>query len=241
MHREIRVHRSGCLHFDRWHHLDDIGYYLKSTIICLWSILVIRPEKISSMRFSTCRLQRRSHNEESSWRCDCSCRLHRGHGEQVRLKTGPSSSSSSDDLGNQDLFRQYHRDKEMPEDDEPFPANQREIRGEERTPPSTSAPAVMRFPCLCWLVALWRYLYPFWQKAETHRLILRPGMEKTNSESFISHVCLSSPWFWVNFLSLGDARLVYGWCSNGCQSMDYCNHLVSFHIVLPTFLYNTIH
>lgn len=95
MHRQIRVHRSGRLHFDRWYNLDDIGCYLKSTIICLWSILVIWPEKISSMRFSTCRLQRRSHNEESSWRCDCSCRLHRGHGEQVRQKTDRAPAAAA--------------------------------------------------------------------------------------------------------------------------------------------------
>lgn len=62
----------------------------------------------------------------------------------------------------------------------PFPANQREIRGEERTPPSTSAQAVMTFPCLCWLVAVWRYLYPLWQKTGIHRLIFCIWMEKTN-------------------------------------------------------------
>ena len=71
----------------------------------------------------------------------------------------------------------------------PFPANQRQILGEERTTPSTSAQAVMRFPCLCWPVTAWTYLYPLWQKT---------GWKRPTGKLHQSSL------FWVHFLFIDD-------------------------------------
>lgn len=158
----------------------------------------------------TCTLQRQNHNEDSSWRCDNvhvvsaevmvrrSGSLWQRPAKQQWQWTGKSGSLPSILQRQRDVKGRW-----------PFPANQREIRGEERTPPSTAAQGVMRFPCLCWLAAVWRYLYYFWQKigiyTQTYLLALN-GKEEL--ESFMSQVCLSSPTFWVNFLSVGDVWLV---------------------------------
>lgn len=127
-------------------------------------------------------MQATKNNEDPSWRCD---RVH-------VVSAGVAASQVKANLGQDQWKRRRWPGKSgsLPSILQrqrdvrgrwPFPANQREIRGEERTPPSTSARPVMRFPCLCWLVEAWRYLYPFWQKTGTQRLISSLCVEKRNS------------------------------------------------------------
>lgn len=129
-------------------------------------------------------LQRRHHNEDSSWRCDCGLGQGGPRQSDLRLmkqrrRPGKSGSFPSILQRQRDVRGRW-----------PFPANQ---RGEERTPPCTSAQAAMRFPCLCWLVEVRQYLYPLWQRTGELIFWLCEGEVKK------SLVCLSSPKFWVNF------------------------------------------
>lgn len=100
------------------------------------------------------------------WLCS---RLSRGHGEPRQANLRPTKRQRwPGKSGSLPSVLQRQRDVRGRW---PFPANQREICGEERTPPSTFAQEVMRFPYLCWLMEVWRYLYPFWLKTRIQRLI----------------------------------------------------------------------
>lgn len=109
--------------------------------------------------------------------------------------------SSSNDLGNQELFRQYCRDKEMSEDDDPFLLIRGRICRKERTPPSTFVQEAMKLPCLCWLMERWRYLYPFWLNLRMQRSISWLCIEKRNSCSSSVKFVFSSTKFRASFLS----------------------------------------
>lgn len=74
----------------------------------------------------------------------------------------------------------------MSEDDDPFLLIRGENRGEERTPPCTSAQAAMRFPCLYWPVEVRQYLYPLWQK--TGELISWLREEEVKKVKFVYHL-----------------------------------------------------
>lgn len=167
--------------------MTDICFLLNTdtTMICQCNPKVFwwyYRKKYPGRYSATCRLQRQTHNEDSSWRCDCihvvSAEVMLSHirltWHQWRSRRWPGKSGSFPSI----LQRQ--RDVRGRR---PFPANQREICGEERTPPCTSAQAVMRFPCLCWLMNVWRYLYPFWQKTGTRRRTFRLCIEKRNSRA----------------------------------------------------------
>ena len=135
------------------------------------------------------RQQRRTHNEDSSWRCDCVHVVSRRRGSRwaaVMQQRWPGKSASFPSI----LQRQWDVRGRWP-----FPANQRE----ERTPPSTSAQTAMRFPCLCWLMEVWRYLYPFWQKT---------GIQREELQSLIGQDCLSSSNVWVNLFTVSDVWVV---------------------------------
>lgn len=149
-----------------------------------------------------------------------------------------TDEAAGDDLGNQDLFRQYYRDKEMSEDDDPFLLIRGRFVGRKGLLPPTSAQAVMRFPCLCWLMTAWRYLYPFWQKTGTQRRTFWLCIEKRNSKASSLKFVYHPINVLVNFLSA-----MFDLFRHVAQIVanERCNNVASFHIVLPTFLYNIIH
>lgn len=155
--------------------------------------ILIPPEKISRTIFKDYKdwITMRT----PSWRCDCVHVVSRCRGSRwatVKQRRWPGKSGSFPSI----LQRQWDVRGRRP-----FPANQRE----ERTPPSTSAQTVMRFPCLCWLMEVWRYLYPFWQRTGIQRRIL---YRKEELQSLIGQDCLSSSKVWVNFLTVSDVWVV---------------------------------
>lgn len=100
------------------------------------------------------RLQEENLSMNSSWICD-----------HVHISSAGSAKLWS-------RSRKTHRWAGKPE---PLPSilrRQRDVKGivtlirggfaEENTPPSSSAHAVTKFPCLCWSMEVWLYLYPFW-------------------------------------------------------------------------------
>lgn len=124
----------------------------------------------------------------------CSCCLSRGHGEPWDQR------SSGDDLGNQDLFRQYYRDKEMSEDDDPFLLIRDRFADRKGLLPP---PLLRQWWSFHVCVGLWRYdgtcILSGRRQGyrETYLLVL---FGKEELQRFISQVCLSSPKFGVNFL-----------------------------------------
>lgn len=101
--------------FTKYHHHDhDMSLYPLS-------ILVILQEKIPRTVF----YDMPSTKAKSQWGLFlemwlCSRCLSQGHGEPGQANFGQDQWNGGDDLGNQDLFRQYYRDNEMSEDDDPF-------------------------------------------------------------------------------------------------------------------------
>lgn len=170
-----------------------------AAIICQRNPKVFRWKRYPGWCSATCRLQRQTHNEDSSWRCDCahvSAEVMVSHARQTW-----DQRSGNDDLGNQDLFRQYYRDKEMSEDDDPFLL----IRGRFAERKGLLPPPLLR---KWWgfhiCVGSWRYdgtcILFGWRQG--YRDLSFALYRKEELQSFISEVYLSSTkfplrWFWT--------------------------------------------
>lgn len=102
--------------------------------------------------------------------------LIKGHTETRQANSGQDQRSSGSDLGNRDLSVNTAETKRC----QGMMTLSSESEG--RSPPSTSALTVKRFPCLCWLVDAWRYMYPFWHKLMIQILIFCLCMEERKPE-----------------------------------------------------------